>query len=108
MFLNLDKTFIVLNMSNDLNHTNGVILNLDHEDTNGIEFTEHDKVFSNDITVSKIKSLPKTVTLAWKSVNVTVPIKKCFRKTGSTVILKNVNGVVEPGQIVALMGASGC
>jgi hypothetical protein len=35
-------------------------------------------------------------------------IKKCFKKTGSVVILKNCNGIAEPGQIVALMGARGC
>ena len=95
-------------MSNNLNHANGVIINLHHEDTNGIDFTENDKVFPKELKVSKIKYLPKSVTLAWKSVDVTVPIKKCFKKTGSVVILKNCNGIAEPGQIVALMGASGC
>jgi hypothetical protein len=44
-------------MSNNLNHANGVIINLHHEDTNGIDFTENDKVFPNGIESFKNKRL---------------------------------------------------
>jgi hypothetical protein len=61
------------------------------------------------------QSIPKKVTLSWKSVSVTAStatlltsVKSKFKKDSQPqikTILKNVDGIVQPGQMVALMGA---
>ena len=84
------------------NSTNGVILNLNHDNSNETEITQF---VSNDSKVSKINSLPKTVTLSWRSVNVKVSLQKCFKKKESSVILKDIHGLVEPRRMCCLMGA---
>ena len=87
------------------NNKNGVVLNLNHEDTNDIEINEFKPLNTNKQEEINKNLLPKRVTLTWKSVNVKTPIRKYFRNVGSKTILNNVNGIAEPGQMVALMGA---
>ena len=69
------------------------------------------------ISVESPGGIPKKVTLSWKSVivsasteTITSKIKSKFKpsktaKPRQKTILKNVDGIIEPGQMVALMGA---
>ena len=54
------------------------------------------------------KSPSKQVTVSWRNLNMaTVPpiTAKCKKDFKSIYILKDLNGIVRPGEMVALMGA---
>jgi ABC-type multidrug transport system ATPase subunit len=63
--------------------------------------------------VGNSEILPSSVTLSWHSVQVRTPItlKQAFTWSKSEpeyhTILYNINGLVEPGQLLALLGPSG-
>jgi hypothetical protein len=76
-----------------------------HNNNNNDEVVINDQIQSDDIETTVSYSIPKKVTLSWKSVNVKTSTGGLLRKIKSKVILDDVHGVVEPGQMVALMGA---
>jgi hypothetical protein len=60
------------------------------------------------------QNIPRKVTLSWRSITVKAPpgacgitsVSKCkLAFKPKKIILKNVDGIVKPGQMVALMGA---
>lgn len=62
----------------------------------------------------KLTVIPKTVTLSWKSITVKAPtggalinfFAKCNNNSPNLkTILHNADGIVEPGQMLALMGS---
>ena len=50
-----------------------------------------------------IKNVKVGAQLAWKSLSVEVEVKE----KASKVILSNLSGVAQPGQLIAIMGSSG-
>ena len=50
---------------------------------------------------------PTPITVVFNDVNLTVDVKKRFRKVSTLKILNNVTGYVRPGHLLAVMGSSG-
>lgn len=47
------------------------------------------------------------VTITWKNLVATATEKTGFRKTKEKEIIRNISGIVQPGELVAIMGSSG-
>ena len=73
------------------------------------------QLFSHKNVDIEIPSIPKNITLSWRSINAYRHTESCsekvlsiFQKKKNTELaLENSNGIVRPGEMLALMGASG-
>jgi ABC-type multidrug transport system ATPase subunit len=64
--------------------------------------------------ISKTRSLDESIELEWKNINFSILVKDSVKSTfGKTAykkkeILKNVSGKIQSGQLLAIMGPTGC
>ena len=99
------KNIFIMNSRINLNH----LSNNNNCDSNHVIDLSNSEAFN----VKSKNYIPKQITLAWISLTIkatgdpyfNLPLSKKFKRQRTETILDKVNGIVEPGTLLALMGS---